>query len=160
MTKKKSLLRVLLEFGAITVPLTWLWMRWGEQLYVEFFRAVAFPILLAAGVTSFQRGLVDDRMIGFIPFLALMLVTPQMRLARRWIGIGVGFVVLFLSHVLLAWWAWVSFVRDGKSSESMLTYFPALVLADALPFLLWALFANRFLRDLLQRVLPKPPPKT
>jgi len=155
---KKSLLRILLEFAAITVPLTWAWMSWGQQAYVALFRTLAFPVLGMLGVTSFQKGLVTDRMISFIPFLALMLVTPQIPLLRRWVGIVVGFLVLFVSHIGLTWWAWVSFVRDGKSEESMLMYFPALVLSDALPFLLWALFANKFLGGLLARVLPPVPP--
>lgn len=154
---KKSLLRILLEFIAVTLPLTWLWMSWGQDAYVELFRRVAFPILLALGVTNFPLGLVTDRMISFVPFLALMLVTPQIERVRRWVGIAVGFLILFVSHIGLSWWAWMSFVRDGSSEESMLKLFPALVLSDALPFLLWALFANRFLRGLLARVIPPTP---
>ena len=155
--KKKSALRILLEFVVVTVPLTWFWMTYGEAAYEDFFRAVGFPILLQLGVTGFPMGVVTDRMISFIPFLALMVVTPKMTRARRIGGIIGGFFVLFLSHIGLALWAWISFVRDGRSDESMLTYFPALVIADALPFLLWAIFANRYLKELLERVLPPPP---
>jgi len=154
---RKSGLRLLLEFTAITVPLTWLWMNGGQDAYFAFYKRLAAPILLMLGVTSFPPGLVKDRMISFIPFLALMLVTPHIPIRRRWIGIGVGFVLLFLSHIALTWWAWVSFVRDGRSPDSMLYYFPALVIADAMPFVLWALFANRFLRELLERVIPPTP---
>lgn len=156
---KKSLLRIALEFVAITLPLTWLWMNGGQELYFRFFMRMASPILLWIGVTNFPPGLVKDRMISFIPFLALMLVTPRIPLIRRWIGIGGGFALLFVSHVALVWWAFVSFIRDGKSPESMLTYFPALVVADAMPFLLWALFANRALSEFFARILPKPPPR-
>jgi hypothetical protein len=155
---RKTGLRLLLEFAAITVPLTWLWMAGGQDLYFRFYLRLARPILLLLGVTNFPPGLVRDRMISFIPFLALMIVTPQIPRLRRWAGIATGFVLLFLSHIVLTWWAWVSFVRDGKTAESMLFYFPALVMADAMPFVLWAIFANRFLRELLERVLPPPPP--
>lgn len=151
----KSALRILLEFVLLTVPLTWFWMSQGEALYSDFFRAVGFPILLSLGVSGFPMGMVTDRMISFVPFLGLMLVTPQIRWSRRLGGIALGFLILFLSHIAMAWWAWVSFVRDGRSNESMLNYFPALVVADALPFILWALFANEYLRELLERVLPK-----
>ena len=155
---KPGLLRSLLAFAAVTVPLTWLWMNGGQNAYFELYRAVAFPLLEAFGVTGFPTGMVRDRMISFIPFFALMIVTPKMSLVRRLAGLATGFLALFVSHIALSYWAWVSFVRDGKSEESMLLYFPALVLVDALPFLLWALFANRFLRELLARVLPPPPP--
>jgi hypothetical protein len=154
---KKSLFRIALEFVAITMPLTWLWMNGGQDLYFRFFMRMARPILLLLGVTNFPPGLVKDRMISFIPFFALMLVTPQIPLARRWIGIGAGFALLFVSHTALVWWSFVSFIRDGKSPESMLMYFPALVIADAMPFLLWALFANRALSAFFARILPKAP---
>lgn len=155
---RKSGIRLLLEFAAITVPLTWLWMRWGQDAYFDLYMTLARPILAVLGVTSFPPGLVRDRMISFIPFIALMLVTPHIRPVRRWVGIGAGCVLLFLSHLALTWWAWVSFIQDGKSPESMLMYFPALVMVDAMPFVLWALFANRFLRELLERVVPPTPP--
>ena len=155
--KRKSVLRILLEFVLVTVPLTWLWMNRGEAAYEVFFRTVGFPILLKMGVTGFPMGVVTDRMISFIPFLALMVVTPKMSWMRRVGGVLGGFVILFMSHIGLAWWAWISFVRDGRSDESMLTYFPALVIADALPFLLWAVFANQYLKELLERVLPPAP---
>jgi len=151
----KSGLRLLLEFAGVTVPLTWLWMNGGGDAYFSLYKTVAYPILGALGVTSFPPGLVRDRMISFIPFLALMVVTPHIRRVRRLVGIGLGFALLFVSHIVLSWWAWVSFVRDGRSAESMLWYFPALVMADALPFVLWAVFANRFLRELLERVVPQ-----
>ena len=155
---KKSLLRIALEFTAVTVPLTWLWMNGGQEIYFRFYMRLASRILLLIGVTNFPPGLVRDRMISFIPFLALMLVTPRIPLLRRWVGIAAGFVLIFVSHIALTWWAWVSFIRDGKSPESMLTYFPAMVLADAMPFLLWAVFANKTLSEFFARVLPKPPP--
>lgn len=157
---KKSLLRIALEFAGITVPLTWLWMNGGQELYFRFFMRMASPILFQIGVTNFSPGLVKDRMISFIPFFALMLVTPQIPLLRRWIGIGAGFLLLFVSHIALVWWAYMSFIRDGKSPESMSTFFPALVIADAMPFLLWAIFANRVLSEFFARVLPTPPPPT
>ena len=50
----------------------------------------------------------------------------------------------------------MSFGREGESASSMARYFPALVLTDAIPFILWALFANRFLLEQLGRVLDTP----
>ena len=103
-------------------------------------------------------------MAGFIPFLALMLVTPRMSLKRRLGGLGLGFAVIFFSHVALSYWAWASFGRDGASADSMARYFPGLVINDAVPLILWAIFANRILLDQLMRIVPvnastpKPPP--
>jgi len=103
-----------------------------------------------------SQGLVRDRFLGFIPFLGLMLVTPRLSLKHRFRGIGIGFIVIFFSHVALSYWSWVSFGRGGQSAGSMAQYFPALVLTDAIPFILWAVFANRFLLEQLGRVLDSP----
>lgn len=152
--KKKTLPRLLLEFVAITAPVTWWWMHGGQQAYWQLYRKLATPILVAMGVTSFPPGLVRDRTLNFLPFVALMLITPGLSRLRRWGGMAAGLVVIFAGQVLLAWWAFVTHVQDGRDRESMSDFFPALILSDALPFVLWALLANRILLDLLARILP------
>lgn len=151
--KIKPLL-ILVEFVVITVPLAWWWTHGGLEAYQSVFKTLAFPLLQEAGVTHMSAGLVRDRFAGFIPFLALMCVTPGMPLKRRLLGLAVGFFVIFLSHVALTYWSWISFTRDGRSAGSMARYFPALVVTDAVPFVLWAVFANRFLLSLVAKVLP------
>ena len=147
-------LLILVEFGLITAPLAWWWTQGGLESYYELFKRLAFPLLQELGVGHISPGLVRDRLAGFIPFLGLMLVTPQMPLKRRLGGLGLGFVVIFFGHVALSYWAWASFGRDGASAGSMARYFPALVINDAVPIILWAIFANRFLLDQLLKVIP------
>ena len=43
MTKKPFLLAV--EFVALSVPLTWLWIEWGREAYPQLFLKVVTPIL-------------------------------------------------------------------------------------------------------------------
>ena len=145
---------ILLKFVAITAPLVWWWTHGGLETYHEIFRRLAFPLLQEMGVTHVSAGLVRDRFVGFIPFLGLMLVTPGLALKRRLVGLAVGAFVIFLSHVGLSYWSWVSFGEEGRTGASMARYFPALVMTDAVPFVLWALFANRFLLAQIARVLP------
>jgi hypothetical protein len=147
-------LLILVEFGLITAPLAWWWTQGGLESYYELFKRLAFPLLQELGVGHISPGLVRDRLAGFIPFVALMLVTPQMPLKRRLGGLGLGIVVIFFGHVALSYWAWASFGRTGVSADSMARYFPALIINDAVPFILWAFFANRFLLDRLQKVIP------
>jgi hypothetical protein len=63
--------------------------------------------------------------------------------------------LIFLSHVLLAYWAWAAFARDGHVQDSMAQFFPALLVADAFPFIVWAVIANRVLVDLISNIIPK-----
>ena len=149
-------LLILIEFGLITVPLAWWWTHGGLDSYYEIFKRLAFPLLQEVGVERISSGLVRDRLAGYIPFFALMVVTPQISIKRRLGGLGLGFAAIFFAHIALAYWSWVCFIRDGESVESMARYFPALLLTDAVPFVAWAIAANRFLLDRLKRVLPAP----
>jgi len=147
-------LLILIEFGLITVPLAWWWTQGGLDSYYEIFKRLAFPLLQEMGVTGISPGLVRDRLAGYIPFFAVMLVTPQLSLKRRLVGLGFGFAAIFFAHVALGYWSWVCFIRDGENPGSMARYFPALVLNDAVPFVAWAIVANRFLLERLRRVMP------
>ena len=155
MTRRPFL--ILLEFVAITVPLTWWWLHGGLEIYYEIFQRLAFPLLESMGVTTFSPGLVRDRMISFVPFVALMLITPDLSIRRRFGGLAGGIALIFFSHVLLAYWAWVSFTRDGETGASMAHFFPGLLAVDALPLIIWAVLANRFLLGLISRVFSGAP---
>ena len=149
-------LLILIEFGLITVPLAWWWTQGGLDSYYEIYKRLSFPLLQEMGVTRISPGLVQDRLAGYIPFFALMLVTPQMSFKRRLAGLGFGFAAIFFAHVALGYWSWVCFIRDGENPGSMARYFPALLLNDAVPFVAWAIAANRFLLERLRRVMPAP----
>ena len=152
MTRRPLL--ILLEFVLITGPLTWWWLNGGLESYYEVFQRLGFPLLAEMGVNTFNPGLVKDRMINFIPFLGLMLVTPGLGFVRRFVGLAVGMVLIFLSHVLLAYWAWASFERDGQAADSMAQFFPGLLMADAFPFIIWAVIANRVLAEMISNIMP------
>ena len=155
MTRRPLL--ILLEFVLITGPLTWWWLHGGLDFYYGIFQRLGFPILGEMGVNTFNPGLVRDRMINFIPFIGLMLVTPGLGFRRRFVGLGVGMVLIFFSHVLLAYWAWASFERDGQVTASMAQFFPGLLMADAVPFVIWAVIANRVLADLISNIVSRKP---
>ena len=153
MTRRPFL--ILLEFIAITVPLTWWWLHGGLDIYYGIFQRLGFPLLQEMGVNTFSPGLVRDRMISFVPFIALMLITPGLSWGRRFGGLAAGILFIFLSHVLLAYWAWVSFERNGEVPSSMDDFFPGMLAVDAFPFVVWAIFANQFLVEAISRVLPR-----
>ncbi len=51
----RRLILLLLEFLAITLPLTWLWDVWGRDVYLEFFEWLAGPALELLGVRRLPR---------------------------------------------------------------------------------------------------------
>jgi len=149
---------LLLEFVAITAPLTWLWLNGGQEAYMAFFKEVARPLLVGLGVTSYPPSAVRDRFIGFVPFVALMLITPGLEWRKRIGGILISFPIVFLCQVALVFAVYKIVVQGGGWNDATRTaLFPFTVLFDAIPLLLWAVFAHEYLGGLLQRVLPPVP---
>ena len=155
---RKTTLRLLLEFVAITAPLTWLWMELLRPVYLKGLVLVATPLFQLLGVTGFPPGPIQAHFINYVPFLGLMLVTPGLRWRKRVTGCLIGFAVIFAMHVAVAWMAYIVFVRDGAGPDSMQRMMPILLFSDSLPFVLWAVAAREFVRDLLQRTIPARPP--
>ena len=152
-----------LEFLAVTIPLTWLWMVWGREAYLEVFNPIAAPLLGWLGYPKSELATVPQRFINYVPFLGLMWVTPGLAPARRMVGTLVGCGVIFLGHVVFVYASIGAYARWGETPEAVARLFPALVLCDALPFVLWAVIAHRFVREIAgraaRRIFAEPPPR-
>jgi hypothetical protein len=140
----KKLLLFILSFVALTVPLTWLWLSGGEELYARAITPIAREIYELLGVTG--RGTLKRmRFINLIPFTTLMLLTPRLSLRRRLVGLLVGWIALVASHIALNGYAMVSRSRGQLPPTAALA-------SDAMPFLLWFLIARDFVRETLRDV--------
>ena len=137
-----TLLRVALSFVLITLPLTWLWLEGGAQEYLGFLRAVGDFVYGLLGIDGVQIR-ARARYMNLIPFVALVLVTPRLGLARRSIGLLVGLVILVLSHVAFSYLLYRS---------RHVVYGPALInISDALPLALWAVIARELVWETVKR---------
>jgi hypothetical protein len=140
---KKALLFVL-EFVALSVPLTWLWVSWVRPIYGSFFHHAATTIYALFGLSGVPTP-TRQRFIHYVPFVVLMILTPRLSARRRFGGIALGGLVLFVFQVASNWIA----LTGGRSLAFPL---PIALLSDALPFVLWALIAHEFVRDAVHRV--------
>ena len=155
---KTSALSTLLKFLAVTLPLTWWWLSGGREAYWEHvYKPFAFPVLGWLSVTTFPPSVVRDRLMNFLPFLALMVSTPRMPIAVRAKRTLIGLGLIFVGQIALGYWAYVAYEGRGPENESAATFFPAVVASDALPFALWTLMAREFVSSLLASVLPPAP---
>ena len=135
-----------LKFILLSVTLTWLWIEWGRQLYGRVFSILVAPLYAALGIVGFQGS--RERYINYIPFLVLMLITPRVRAGRRLGGIAVGFFVIFVFHVFLSIWAQLAQPAGSSlTRDSVAMFLPVALLSDALPFVLWALICNQFVKE-------------
>ncbi len=144
-----------LAFIAITVPLTWWWMHGGADAYMAFFKQTATPIFKLLGVTNYPPSAVRDRFIGFVPFIALMAITPGLDLSRRIGAVLIAFPIVFLCQIALVYAVFKIVVQGGGwNDQTRVALFPFTVLFDGLPLLLWAVFAHEFLADQLKKIIP------
>lgn len=153
MRKRISLL--VLELLAISIPLTWLWIEWGRSAYPKLFIRLATPILGLLGLPEIHPDVLPDRFISYVPFLVLMVITPRIGVARRIAGTALGFALIFLSHV-----AFTSYVMAFEESERLrarpfVNIFPALLLLDGFPIIIWAIIAKDFVSEAASRALPR-----
>jgi hypothetical protein len=153
---------LVLKFVAITVPLTWLWMSWGKQAYAGVFEQLATPIYDLLGLRTIRPTGVHERFINYLPFLVLMLLTPRLSLLRRTLGIAIGCVVLFLFHVGFAIaTSWGPRAGGGAMTEQAFQFsFPAYILSDSLPFLLWIIIAHKVVGEMASKAMSRVGPET
>jgi len=142
---KKALLFVL-EFVALSVPLTWLWVSWIRPVYGAFFHHAASAIYALFGLSGVPTPM-RQRYIHYIPFVVLMILTPRLSARRRFGGIALGVLALFVFQVAANW------IASPGGTLRLVLPLPIGLLSDALPFVLWALIAHEFVRDAANRAL-------
>ena len=153
----KRLWLALAELLALSVPLTWLWVEGGRRAYNRLLGALAWPLFEGLGLPSMQLGLVSPHFVSWVPFLVLMVLTPRLPLRRRALGTLLGLGAIFAVHVGCALLGAISHAAYGPSAHAVALRYPALMFNDALPFILWALFARDFVSGFAFRVLPRGP---
>ena len=136
----KPTLLFLVKFVCLTVPFVWLWQVGGLRAYHALYSPIADAIygwLGFEGVATPAR----DRYINLVPFLALMILTPNLSTRRRLGGTAIGLLILFLMHIA------VNLTADPQTQV-----LPRMVrlMLDAAPFFLWIVIANEFVRDVMK----------
>jgi len=137
----KPALLFLAKFVCLTAPFVWLWQIGGLSVYHALYSPIADAIyawLGFEGVASPAR----DRYINMIPFLALMVLTPNLSTRRRIGGTAIGLVILFAMHIA---------VNLGANPKTQVLPQMIRLMLDAAPFFLWVIIAHEFVRDFMQR---------
>ena len=138
----RRLLLFALEFFALTAPLTWLWVAAdGRELFAQgFFVPASRAIYELFGLEILPVW--RERYIHYVPFVALVVLTPGLPLRRRAIGLLGGLVAIFACDVVTN-----GIAQYGRRRPVDLPL-PWMVLSDALPFAVWAVVAREFVAEL------------
>ncbi len=138
----KRLILPILGFLVITLALSFYWEEaGGRQAYAVFLKTKGAGLLDVLGIEGVRVAGGRIRYINWIPFVGLMLVTPGLTLKRRFLGLVIGLVVLFATHLGLN--------ATQVRGEPQLPLVPSLV-SDTLPFLIWIIAAFPALSRLFQ----------
>jgi len=136
----KPALLFLVKFVCLTAPFVWLWQIGGMSVYHALYSPIADAIytwLGFEGVATPGR----DRYINMIPFLALMVLTPNLSTRRRIGGTAIGLAILFTMHIA---------VNLTANPQTLRLPRPVSLALDAAPFFLWIVIANEFIRDFIK----------
>jgi hypothetical protein len=136
----KPALLFLAKFVCLTAPFVWLWQVGGLSAYHALYSPIAEAIydwLGFEGVATPAR----DRYINLVPFLALMVLTPNLSTRRRLGGTAIGLLILFAMHIA---------VNPTANPVTLKLPWPVSLALDAAPFFLWIIIANEFVRDFMK----------
>jgi hypothetical protein len=137
----KPALLFLAKFVCLTAPFVWLWQMGGLSAYHALYSPAAEAIyewLGFEGVATPAR----DRYINLVPFLALMVLTPNLSTRRRLGGIAIGLGILFMMHIA---------VNLTANPRTLRLPWPVSLALDAAPFFLWVIIANEFVSNFMKR---------
>jgi len=137
----KAALLFLAKFVCLTAPLIWIWMIGGLNVYDAFYSPIADAIYGWLGFEGVQTP-VRARYINFIPFLALMILTPGLSTRRRLGGTAIGLLILFSMHIAVNLTANPVTLRLPRWVSLSL---------DAAPFVLWVVIANQYVLGFVKR---------
>ena len=135
----KPALLFLVKFVCLTAPCVWLWQNGGLSAYHAFYSPIASAIYEWLGFDDVAAS-ARDRYINLIPFLALMVLTPNLSTRRRLGGTAIGLLILFSMHIAVNLTAIPPTLRLPRWVSLAM---------DAAPFFLWVIIANEFVRNFI-----------
>lgn len=146
----RRILLITLELVAVSVPLTWLWLAHLQYEYAKFFQAIAQPFFAFIGMGDIPI-VFRTRFINIVPFIAMILVTPNLGARRKSLGILLGSVAILAGHLAftgIAGHAQLSMASGGSMEDSFPVHIAGMLLSDSMPLLLWLIIAGPALAQL------------
>ncbi len=148
---KRKLLRFFLSLIIVSVVLTWFWFNGLQISYALLYKPMAqfaFRVLkiYKSGVT-----LVIEHFTNLIPFIALSVSLPGVRIKKRLIRLFLGLIILMAVHFFLIIAVSKIYATYELSQTAYKYMFPLFMINDALPLALWFLFFSEEILSTFRR---------
>lgn len=146
---REKLWAFIVKFVVVSLILFGLWYWKGQDLYIRILNDSLyffFHSLLGVGSGfSFPKDIFNN----LLPFVALMVITRDIKFKNRASKLGWGLLILILEHVILSKAIYFLNPEPGVVSKwyDKLSV-PLYLFSETLPFLLWILFARKQVIDL------------
>ncbi|MFH2036231.1 MAG: hypothetical protein ABIJ45_07510 [Candidatus Zixiibacteriota bacterium] len=147
---KKEAKIFLLKIFISSFLLGYVWFAYAQNLYPHFLSPVAVPFFKLVGVTKWRLSLLLDHFTNLIPYIALVISTPD--LIRNWkkstMAFFGGLLILMICHLLLSWLDFYFWSQYQMSKSFFKSIFHFYLINDILPLALWLLFYPTILPQL------------
>ena len=149
----EKLLKFFLKFLVASAPLALFWLWKGAAGYEKFFITVVNQFSQLAQI-NLTLPVPSTFFPNLIPFTALILITPPVLRLSRLPLLLLGWLVVFLEHLLLSLLLYL-FLDLWKLSESTYNWLftPLSILNGTFPFLLWLFLLKKEIRSAFLRPL-------
>ena len=127
-----------------------LFFSFGYQAYHQLLGKIAW-ILYKHKIPSGESITIPIRFYNIVPFLALMFATPNIKLSTRIQLTGLGFFILFLSHILLIvlghTYSYENLSLFRRNFSSVLNAIGQV----AFPFVVWFILAHSYVTKIFKQ---------
>jgi len=139
---RKELWLFLAKLVPLTLLLGYVWFRTVQRQYPDFVDVVADPFFRLVGVRRWWLALVIEHFTNIVPYLALVLASPDLiaRWRRTLAALLGGGTALVLGHLLLSTAVYHLNEAYGLSKSFYRVIVPLYLVNDALPLILWFAF--------------------
>jgi len=149
---KSGLIPFLLKLIFISLILGFLWFWKAQDAYPHLLSPVAIPFFQWVGVQKWLLSRVIDHFTNIVPYIALVLATPDAfkNWKRTIIVLLSGLIALAATHLLLSWVVYYYSAQYRFTKAYFRATFPFFLFVDALPLPLWLLFYPKVLPRLFR----------
>ncbi len=151
-----KLLRFFLLLAAFSLPLFWLWMEWGQEVYQKLIGLAIVPLVQALGEKGLNLFLLKAHYMNVVPLTALILASPALAWRKRLMALALGLAILYVWHLLFSLILNHYQTLWGPDRRFYRVFIPAISVNSALPVILWSILAWEGVKELLGEIFARP----